>query len=238
MSKYAFLWDKSFLTNLIAVLISVLGLALHDSHITPIGYYALSGAITNWLAIYMLFEKIPFLYGSGVVPNRFEEFKEGIRVLIMDQFFTVDNINRFFSKSHLQEQLDFTPLMEKIDFERVYQNLLEAILSSSLGSMLNMFGGPQALEPMKEPVIKKLKQTLTEMTEQDDFKELIIGQLGVNSATGVKEKVESIVGQRLDELTPQMVKVIVQNMIQKHLGWLVVWGGVLGGLIGLVVSFI
>jgi hypothetical protein len=27
---------------------------------------------------------------------------------------------------------------------------------------------------------------------------------------------------------------MVQQMIEQHLGWLVVWGGVFGGLIGLV----
>jgi len=27
-------------------------------------------------------------------------------------------------------------------------------------------------------------------------------------------------------------------MIRRHLGWLVVWGGVFGGLIGLVVTFL
>jgi len=31
-----------------------------------------------------------------------------------------------------------------------------------------------------------------------------------------------------------MVKEIIERMIQEHLGWLVVWGGVFGGLIGLV----
>ena len=36
----------------------------------------------------MLFEKVPGLYGSGVVPSRFEEFKEGIAHLMMKQFFT------------------------------------------------------------------------------------------------------------------------------------------------------
>jgi len=35
-----------------------------------------------------------------------------------------------------------------------------------------------------------------------------------------------------------MVKEIIERMIQEHLGWLVVWGGVFGGLIGLVTTFI
>jgi uncharacterized membrane protein YheB (UPF0754 family) len=47
-------------------------------------------------------------------------------------------------------------------------------------------------------------------------------------------KVDNIVQQRLNELTPAMVKDIIQEMIKSHLGWLVVWGGFFGGLIGLI----
>ena len=52
------------------------------------------------------------------------------------------------------------------------------------------------------------------------------------------DKVDAIVMQRLNELTPEMVKTIVQDMIHKHLGWLVVWGGVFGGFIGLIFSVV
>jgi uncharacterized membrane protein YheB (UPF0754 family) len=50
--------------------------------------------------------------------------------------------------------------------------------------------------------------------------------------------VNVIVENRLEELTPRMVKEIIQQMIRAHLGWLVVWGGVCGGMIGLVASLI
>ncbi|MDE2955256.1 MAG: DUF445 domain-containing protein, partial [Gemmatimonadota bacterium] len=52
------------------------------------------------------------------------------------------------------------------------------------------------------------------------------------------DRVDAIVMQRLNELTPEMVKTIVQDMIHKHLGWLVVWGGVFGGFIGLITSVV
>ena len=58
-----------------------------------VGLFALSGAVTNWLAVHMLFEKVPGLYGSGVIPARFEEFKLAIRHLMMEQFFTEENID-------------------------------------------------------------------------------------------------------------------------------------------------
>ena len=60
---------------------------LYSTEIFMAGLFALSGGLTNWLAIYMLFEKVPLLYGSGVIPNRFEEFKNGIKNLIMNEFF-------------------------------------------------------------------------------------------------------------------------------------------------------
>jgi hypothetical protein len=36
----------------------------------------------------MLFERLPFLYGSGVIPELFEDDKVAIRALIMEQYLT------------------------------------------------------------------------------------------------------------------------------------------------------
>jgi len=54
----------------------------------------------------------------------------------------------------------------------------------------------------------------------------------------IRTRLEFLIDQRLNEMTPQHVKEIIQNMIRKHLGWLVVWGTVFGGAIGLLVSFL
>ena len=43
---------------------------------------------------------------------------------------------------------------------------------------------------------------------------------------------------RLKDLTPVQVKKIIQDIIQSHLGWLVVWGGLLGAVIGFSLSLI
>ena len=81
--------NKSILTNTIAVLIIAISFVtpIYQEQLRAIGLYAFSGAVTNWLAIHMLFEKVPFLYGSGVIPNRFEDFKSSIKDLMMKQFF-------------------------------------------------------------------------------------------------------------------------------------------------------
>ena len=52
------------------------------------------------------------------------------------------------------------------------------------------------------------------------------------------KSLENLIDRRLEELSPEDVKVIVQKMIREHLGWLVVWGGVFGGLLGLVIELL
>ena len=73
--------NKSVATNFLAFAAILAGYLILDSTqiLFMTGLFALSGSITNWLAIHMLFEKVPLLYGSGIIPNKFEEFKMGIK---------------------------------------------------------------------------------------------------------------------------------------------------------------
>ena len=54
--------NKSLLTNLISASITVYGLfsPVYSTEIFMAGLFALSGGLTNWLAIHMLFEKNSF----------------------------------------------------------------------------------------------------------------------------------------------------------------------------------
>ena len=234
--------NKSFLTNLTAILIIVAGYLcpIEPDLMKSIGFFALSGAVTNWLAIHMLFEKVPFLYGSGVIPNRFDEFKFAIKDLMMKQFFTQENVEQFIEAEEQQGShvLNIDPLMNAIDYDKIYEGLVTSIMESSFGSMLQMMGGEQALAPLREPLMGKMKNTLREMVESERFKDVL--KLGLDShkiGRDIVSKIETIIDKRLNELTPQLVKEIVQKIIKIHLGWLVVWGGVFGGILGAAFSF-
>lgn len=230
--------NKNIITNLIALMLTFLGYFLSQPIIFSIGIFSLSGAITNSLAIHMLFEKVPGLYGSGVIPARFEEFKEGIRELIMKQFFTKENIDRFLSDSQGHAvSINLSPIINKIDLNPAFENLITVIEQSSFGGMLAMVGGKEALQPLKEPFIEKMKANIIDISQSDNFNKLLKESLEQpNLINEMQEKVSRIIEQRLNELTPQLVKEIIQDMIKKHLGWLVVWGGVFGGLIGLLTA--
>ena len=222
--------NKSLLTNIVAILICIGAYAFPDyaEYFFTVSIFALSGGLTNWLAVHMLFEKIPLLYGSGVISNRFEDFKAGIKTLIVSEFFTREHIERFFQDSGPDVAEN---ILEKVDFDRVFAELTDAIAVSNLGSMLAMVGGKKALEPLRDPVTEKLKNIIADLANDDE-----IGRGNSDFTQSFFDKVQHIIDNRLDELTPEHVKRIVEDMIRKHLGWLVVWGGVFGGIIGLAVS--
>jgi uncharacterized membrane protein YheB (UPF0754 family) len=234
--------NKSFITNLVSVVIIGIGYVspIQSELIKSIGFFALSGAITNWLAIYMLFEKVPYLYGSGVIPARFEEFKLSIKQLMMNQFFTVKNIEQFIQTEEQQgsNMLNLEPFLNAVDYDRIYESLVSSIMESSFGGMLLMMGGPDALVPLKEPFTEKMKITLVDMIESDRFKTALKEGLNAHKiGIDIIDKIENVIDKRLNELTPQLVKEMVQAIIRQHLGWLVVWGGIFGGLMGALFIF-
>ena len=217
------------MTNIIALTLTIIGYFNQSSgeFLMMIGLFALSGGVTNWIAIHMLFEKIPLIYGSGIIPNRFEEFKQGIKKLVMDEFFNEDNIAYFLQQTQDKSKAS---IQSKIDYEQIFEKLTDAIISSQLGNMLGMFGGKKALEPLKAPVIEKLSEITQQIIEAPD------GNLSASNLDDFSKQIETILDSRLQELTPEQVKNIIQDIIKSHLGWLVVWGGLFGGIIGLAIS--
>lgn len=226
-------FGKSLATNVIAAAIVGIALALPAGFardaLLSVGLFALSGALTNWIAIHMLFERVPGFYGSGIIPNRFEEFKSGIRTLIMDNFFTEENFARLTETA--THRIDLSAMGDKIDYGELFDGLVEGIQKSPLGGMLSMVGGAAMLEKFREPVEKEMRKRVQRLLGTDAFHDALADSIG---HAGIRDQVATLVDRRLDELTPQHVKDIVQRMIREHLGWLVVWGGVFGGLIGFV----
>ena len=136
-------------------------------------------------------------------------------------------------------RLDFGPIIEETDLSPAFDALVVAVDESQMGAMLKMFGGAAALEPLRAPLIDKIRGVVKDIAASDAFQSTVRKNLDAPSLTNdLLGRVDQIVRTRLEELTPQTVKEIVQRMIREHLGWLVVWGGVFGGAIGLAVSFL
>ena len=224
--------NKSILTNIVALLITLIGIInpFENSLLLMIGLFSLSGGITNWIAIHMLFEKVPFVYGSGIIPKNFLIFKQAIKDLVIKEFFSRNNVEVFTSK--ISEEAIIS-ISKNINYNNIFEGLTESIESSQLGGMLSMVGGKKALEPLRKPIKIKLETLFKSIIENEKH-----SNFGDEIVDNVSVRIEKLIDDRLNELSPQDVKKIIQNLIDKHLGWLVIWGGVFGGFIGIISFFV
>ncbi len=232
--------SKSLITNIVSIILICVAFivpsSLHYQFLNT-GTYALSGSITNWLAIYMLFERVPFLYGSGVIEKNFETFKNSIKKMVMEQFFDSSHVNQFLSSE--EKKINLVPVIESTDMSPAFDALKNTVLESKIGGMLGMFGGEGLIDSFKEPFLDKLQNALVLMVSSNEFHLQIQSHLKSSSVqSDLIASIEKLVDSRLEILTPKMVKELIKTIIDEHLGWLVVWGGVFGGLIGLLSSFI
>lgn len=226
--------DKGWITNSMSlglVGVSYLFEGVMAQALRAAGLFALSGAVTNQLAIHMLFEKVPFLYGSGIILDRFESIREALKTLIMEQFFTPEKIEAFVASQ--ERSIDLTPIIQETDFTPAYNALVRSVMDSTLGGMLGMFGGEAIIAKLKEPFLEKIKASTIEISQSESFMNALNTHLHQGSGH-LADTIGEIVASRLAELTPLMIKEMLHGLMKEHLGWLVVWGGVFGGLIGII----
>ena len=231
--------NKTLLTNSIAVILIALSFVVgrYADVLLFSGLFALSGALTNQLAIHMLFERVPFLYGSGIIPLRFEAFKSSIKNLMMHEFFTREQLERFFADE--EQKINLEPIIKETDFTPAFDALAKTVMESSFGGMLGMFGGEAALEGLREPFSQKMRSAVIKIVNSEAFKSTMQRHLQSSAlSSDMITSIEAVIDARLNQLTPELVKELVQKLIKEHLDWLIVWGGVFGGAFGVLSSLL
>ena len=144
--------------------------------------------------------------------------------MIINEFFSDKNIQKFTSKIGNETILSIS---SNINYNSIFEELTDSIEKSQLGGMLAMVGGRKALEPLRKPIIKRLENLIKKIIEKNKT-----SSLDNKLSNDVKLNIEKLIDDRLNELSPQDIKIIIRDVIEKHLGWLVIWGGIFGGIIG------
>ncbi len=225
---------KSFFVNLIAlglVAASFYAPGNYANYFYYSGLFALSGAVTNEIAIFMIFNKIPFLYGSGIIELNFEKFKDSISELIMKEFFTKERLESLFEQE--EAKIDFASLIKDIDLNPTFDALKTSILESKYGQVINMFGGESSLELLRVTFLKKLHSSIISILNSKTFKMQLKKHIkNSNLSADLQNIIYNMIRKRLNELSPAQIKELISKLIKEHLDWLVVWGGIFGGIIG------
>jgi uncharacterized membrane protein YheB (UPF0754 family) len=239
-------WHKGSVSNLLSLLTLLLGLTIvmsADGEMAPwlaglgpwimaVGVFGFAGGITNWLAVKMLFDRVPGLYGSGVIPARFREIRVTVKDLIMTHFFDEAYLQRFFDehgqnmtggRGGLTKKLE--ELLESEEAGRAIEFEIEKLKDGPMGMMVRM-AGTEMLKPVIQQFMGGLIQRLGPVAEMKMRAEFF-------DVPRLRVQVDQLLETKLEELTPEIVKRMMEQVMRKHLGWLIVWGNVFGGLIGL-----
>jgi len=186
-------------------------------YILGTGLFAVSGGVTNWVAIKMLFNKVPGLYGTGIIPGKFKEIRLVLKDVVMKNFFDETYLNYY--------------LKDKVLNMDIEGKLTEFLKSDKLGEVLEAVLGDDAkmLVPIVRPFLQKTGQSLAPV-----LKEKIKRMDLMNDLESVNKQIDNMLTTRLEELTPEKVKMLLSEVMKEHLYWLIIWGNVFGGLLGLI----
>ena len=228
-------WEKGNLSNLISFGLLGLGLIGRVEGVTgsgwvlAVGLFGFAGGVTNWLAVKMLFDRVPLLYGSGVIPARFREIRQTVKNAIMRYFFDEEYLARFFAGQGdapsggqgLEEKVK--QVLESEEVDEIIDRKLAELADSPQGMMIKM-AGIQTVKPLVKQFVVGVG---TEVGP------LLAGGAGIEIGA-IREQVDGLLETKLEELTPDRVKEMMEEVIREHLGWLIVWGNIFGGSIGLL----
>jgi uncharacterized membrane protein YheB (UPF0754 family) len=250
--------DKGTFSNLVSAAVTGAGLLLPAGTardlVLSVGLFALSGGVTNALAVKMLFDRIPGLIGSGVIPARFQEIREKVRSVILEHFFDEAHLGRFLEKH--RGELDWKKyvrqagdgrdpvrgIIEKhwdalVSPERLQPFVdaeVEKLLDSKIGGLLIMVGVDTVKPAVRQFVSSfaaQMKGQVIELASKAEPGTIEVDEQKL--VRDVRAQVEVLLAEKLLELDAPAVKRMVEDVIRNHLGWLVVWGNVLGGVLGI-----
>lgn len=177
-------------TNLLLILFFIIGNFIHQGFISlvehtwgafimSISLYGLSGSLTNSLAIKMIFDKIPFVWGSGIIEKNFSLFQVKLKETLMEHLF-----NEGFK-------------LESLDVEMVADRLHEQLQHSQLG-MITRFITPLALtELLKE---MDLPSIISQSLPPEMLEAFIAQQVQKLSPNDVKLLILKIMDEHLEWL--------------------------------------
>jgi uncharacterized membrane protein YheB (UPF0754 family) len=207
-----------------------------SKYILSFGLFGIAGGITNWIAIQMLFDEIPFLYGSGVIQREFTKIKQSIKNIIMKTFFNPTelenyiylNISDFLQTYGLKDKI--SNYFENDNINPILEEKLNTLTSEPLMMMMiTMSGGLSNSIKVIKPIIIKIGHSCVDLLLEKIQKGDKLIDINL-----ISNEIDKLIDQKLLEMGPEDIKSIIEDIIRKHLGWLIVWGNLFGGLLGII----
>eukprot|EP00698_Gefionella_okellyi_P017532 TRINITY_DN5147_c0_g1_i3.p1 TRINITY_DN5147_c0_g1~~TRINITY_DN5147_c0_g1_i3.p1 ORF type:complete len:322 (+),score=51.34 TRINITY_DN5147_c0_g1_i3:145-1110(+) len=205
------------------------GLLAFSKYLLSIGLFAFICGISNSIAVKLFFDKVPCIYGSGVVQTHQMELRDAMRRVVMNScldsrslqqhFMSEEQRTRFgdtFSPQHITEALRSTQMELSID------NCIRQIVSES--------DGPVALQQSKALVVSVIMNMAPEIAN-------LLTQASMTvppDSARLRTSLDALVSDKLAEVQPDILRGMINTAFRQHASWVVVWGNIVGAMVGLV----
>lgn len=119
------------------------GDTLAAKYILGFGLFGFAGGLTNWLAVKMLFDRIPGLIGSGVIPRQFKEIREAVKDAVLEMFFDSSFLKEYLGTRSKQmiASMNFPRMFKDTvsspDFDEIFLTKLTELSMKPEGLLLN-----------------------------------------------------------------------------------------------------
>ncbi|MEM9672959.1 MAG: DUF445 family protein [Bacteroidota bacterium] len=180
---------------------------------------ALTGWITNYIAIKMLFHprekvKVLFFELQGIFPKRQKKLAEKLGKVVADELFSMDDV-----RTAITDQANMDEVHQVID-QKLDEFLEERMMESM--PMLYVFMSDEMRVKIKATLQKELQAMLPELISS--FADRIEREVDVEKT--VYEKVVNFSTDKLEE--------ILYSIMRKEFKFIEILGGILGFIIGLI----
>jgi len=180
---------------------------------------ALTGWITNYLAIKMLFHprkkvRILFFNIQGIFPKRQDKLAEKLGQIVANELFSIRDITKRFTSTGTAEEINKV-LDEKLE------DFLENKLKSSM-PMLAMLLTSDTRQKIKDTLHEEFQNILPEILTQ--FSDRLEKDI----------RVEEIVAKKVSAFSSDKLEQILFSIMHKEFRFIEILGGVLGFMIGLI----
>lgn len=249
------IWNKANLSNFSTFLVMVTGIVLtliferqvEDSEAVDIkvniaklirafGLFGFSGGMTNWLAIRMMFDKVPFLIGSGILLKHFIEIRENVKKTTMDTYFDAGHITSYVQQktemilSALQLEESIRDIIRSPEVQQLIEEKIDDMYETPEGMVLGMMVNKSKMKTSIMPSIENIGGDIVPLVSQ------MIRSSEHLTEDNLREKIDEMITSKLVEMEPGLVIGVVKDMVETELGWVIIWGNIFGGLLGIILE--
>ncbi|XP_070575839.1 uncharacterized protein [Ptychodera flava] len=179
-----------------------------------IGIFGFSGGAANWVAIKLVFYRIPGLIGSGVIPRHYMEIKQRIKSMVIEIFFEQEFLSRylaekgdaFLSAINLEDQMKETTESGHMDV--LIDKQIKMMVTEPEGAMFKMVG-------MDSTKLKSfVKSLICSISNQITHRLLVSFKNSTHfTAEHIRHEVEAMIVTRMENITAKQVIKIVEELV-------------------------